>query len=180
MQKPHNLLLPLYASLIVFSNANAGPFSNKDTLGDLMMAMSPAYAFGMTMAKEDYKGTLQLAESVFAAQLATEGIKSLKLERRPNHKGKKSFPSGHAASAFSGAMFVHKRYGWTPALVPYAMSLVTGWSRTEVKAHYWHDILGGAALSALFTWVLVGKYIPENVSVNANSDGANIHFTTTF
>jgi membrane-associated phospholipid phosphatase len=180
MPKLQNLFLPLCASLVVFDSANAGPFSNKSTLGDLMMAMSPTYALGMTIAKEDYKGTLQLAESILAAQIVTDGIKSLKLEERPNHKGKESFPSGHAAGAFSGAMFVHKRYGWKPALIPYAMSLVAGWSRTEVKAHYWHDILAGGAISALFTWVLVGKYVPENVSVNVSPDGASINFTTTF
>ena len=43
-----------------------------------------------------------------AIEKLVEGIKSLKLEQRPNKKDKKSFPSGHAVGAFSSAMYVHK------------------------------------------------------------------------
>ncbi|MCR4917912.1 MAG: phosphatase PAP2 family protein [Alphaproteobacteria bacterium] len=165
---------------VAHSSGNAGPFKDKNKLGDLFMVMSPTYAFGMTVANEDYHGMMQLAESVVAAQITSEGIKALELEERPNHSDKKSFPSGHATGAFSGAMFVHKRYGWKPALIPYGMSLVAGWSRTDVKAHYWHDVLGGAAISALFTWVLVDEYSPKGLSVNADSQGVNLKFSTTF
>ena len=157
-----------------------GPFSSKGKLGDTMMVMSPAYALGMTFMAEDWKGTLQLGESILAAQLASEGIKSLKLETRPKGTDKKSLPSGHAVGAFSGAMFVHKRYGWKPALVPYAMSIVTGWSRVDARAHYWHDILAGAAVSALFTWVLGDKYVPKCVNVDVGPDGGRVGFKTEF
>lgn len=155
-------------------------FKNKNKLSDIMMIMSPTYALGMTMMAEDYQGTLQLGESVLLSQLASEGIKSLNLETRPNKSDKKSFPSGHAVGAFSGAMFVHKRYGWKPALIPYGMSLVTGWARTEVKAHYWHDVLGGAVLSGLFTWILVDEYLPKGVEVTADTNEARLGFKTSF
>jgi len=155
-------------------------FKNKNKLGDIMMVMSPTYALGMTMMSEDYEGTLQLGESVFMGQMVSESIKLLEIERRPNGSDWKSFPSGHAVGAFSGAMFVHKRYGWKPALIPYAMSLVAGWTRTEVKAHYWHDVLGGAAVSALCTWILVGKYMPKGVEVSADMTEARLGFKTSF
>lgn len=184
MSKKLNIVMVIILSfltlLIVSRKANAGPFTNKNKLGDVMMVMSPAYAFGMTVMAKDWHGSMQLGESVLAAQLASEGIKSLELERRPNGSDKKSFPSGHAAGAFSGAMFVHKRYGWKPALIPYGMSLIAGWSRVEADAHYWHDVLAGAAVSALFTWVLVDKYIPDDVSVAASPDGLRIGFNTKF
>ena len=175
------LLLSILTILIVSSKVNAGgPFSNKNTLGDIMMVMSPAYALGMTVMAKDWEGALQLGESILAAQLASEGIKALELEERPNGSDRKSLPSGHAAGAFSGAMFVHKRYGWKPALIPYGMSLITGWSRVEAGAHYWHNVLAGAAVSALFTWILVDKYIPEEVSVGVDTDGVRIGFKTNF
>ncbi len=157
-----------------------GPFTNKNKLGDVMMVMSPAYALGMTVMANDWKGALQLAESVTVAQLASEGIKTLELERRPNGNDKKSLPSGHAAGAFSGAMFVHKRYGWKPALIPYGMSLIAGWSRVEARAHYWHDVAAGAAVSALVTWVLVDKYLPDGVTVGVDTDGVRVGFKTEF
>lgn len=185
MSKKLNILIAITLSVltlfIVSSKANAGgPFTNKNTLGDIMMVMSPAYALGMTVMAKDWAGALQLGESVLAAQLASEGIKALELEERPNGSDRKSLPSGHAAGAFSGAMFVHKRYGWKAALIPYGMSLITGWSRVEARAHYWHDVLAGAAVSALFTWVLVDKYIPEEVSVGVDTDGVRVGFKTDF
>lgn len=161
-------------------SAYAGPFTNKNKLGDLMMVMSPAYALGMTVMADDPDGTVQLAESVVVAQLASEGIKAFGLERRPNGTDRKSFPSGHAAGAFSGAMFVHKRYGWKPALLPYAMSAVAGWSRVQARAHYWHDVAAGAAVSALFTWVFVDKYVPKGVDIAADTQSVRVGFSTDF
>ena len=64
-------------------------------------------------------------------------------------------------------------------LSPYAMALVTGWSRVHARAHYWHDVLGGAAVSALFTWLLVGKY-DNNVTVAADGDGFKLGFRMQF
>lgn len=161
-------------------SAYAGPFTNKNKLGDLMMVMSPAYALGMTVMADDPDGTVQLAESVVAAQLASEGIKAFGLERRPNGNDRKSFPSGHAAGAFSGAMFVHKRYGWKPALLPYAMSAVAGWSRVQARAHYWHDVAAGAAVSALFTWVFVDKYVPNGIDIAADTQSLRVGLSTEF
>ena len=80
---------------------------------------------------EDYRGMLQLGESLLAGQIASEGIKALELEQRPNKKDKKSLPSGHAAGAFSAAMFVHKRYGIRYAITPYIMSLFTSYTRVK-------------------------------------------------
>lgn len=145
-----------------------------------MMVMSPAYALGMTVMAKDWLGTMQLAEVVAISQVASEGIKALELEERPNGSDKKSFPSGHAAGAFSGAMFVHKRYGWKPAMVPYAMGLITGWSRVHSQAHYWHDVAAGAAVSALFTWVLVDEYLPKGVSISADTQFVKLGFSTQF
>lgn len=176
------IIIACMASVLLFSTAAVagGPFTNKNKLGDIMLVMSPTYALGMTMMAQDYEGTLQLVESVALAQVASEGIKALELEERPNKSDKKSFPSGHAVGAFSGAMFVHKRYGWKPALMPYAMSLIAGWSRTAVRAHYWHDVAAGAAISALFTWVLVDEYLPKNTTVDVDTDSVRVGFNTQF
>lgn len=185
MSKRLNLLaaafLSVMGTVIVCNDAHSGgPFTSKNKLGDIMMVMSPAYAYGMTAMADDFTGTLELTGSIIAGQMASEGIKSLQLERRPNGSDRKSFPSGHAVGAFSGAMFVHKRYGWKPALVPYGMSLIAGWSRVQARAHYWHDVAAGAALSALFTWVLVDKYMPDGVTVGVDTDGARVGFKTQF
>jgi hypothetical protein len=176
MIKKSHLFIP---ALLFSQPALAGPFTNPNVLGDLLMVMAPAYAFGMTMMENDYIGTIQLTEQLLAAQVTVEGIKRLELERRPNGRDYKSFPSGHAAGAFSGAMFVHKRYGWRPAVIPYAMAFATGWSRVHARAHYWHDVLGGALASALFTWVFVDSYA-GNLAVNAGPGEIGLNFKTVF
>lgn len=182
MKMLNRMLVGTIALFSVFDGAKAwsGPFADETRLGDMFMVMAPAYAFGMTMMEEDYTGSIQFAEVLVSTQLATEGIKALKLEERPNKHDKKSFPSGHAAGAFSGAMFVHKRYGWKPALIPYAMSIVTSYTRIDTKAHYFHDTVAGAALAGLFTWILVDEYMPKGVSVNADTNGVSVGFKTSF
>ena len=160
--------------------AIGGPFSSWEKAGDMMLVMTPAYALGLSIMAQDYTGALQLGESVLVAQVASEGIKALELEERPNKKDKKSFPSGHAVGAFSSAMYVHKRYGLRYAVTPYLMSIFTSYTRVKVKAHYWHDCVAGAAVSALFTWLLVGKYVPENVEVAADTNSVHLGFSTKF
>ena len=143
------------------------------------MTLNAGYALGMTVQAKDFKGTLQLVESIATTQVAAEGLKRLVREERPNRSDNLSFPSGHSAGAFSGAMFVHKRYGLKPALLPYAMAAITGWTRVYVRAHYWHDVIAGAALSALFTWVIVEPY-DTKISVSADTTGFNFSFKTVF
>lgn len=184
MAKITPLIIYSVCTIFITSNAFAGgPFSlsKPNKLSDMFMVMTAAYALGLSSTEDNFDGTIELATSVLGAQLATEGIKSLEIERRPNGSDWKSFPSGHATAAFSSAMFVHRRYGWKPALVPYAMAAVTGWGRVAADAHYWHDVLAGAAVSALFTWIAVDKYIPtQNVSVSAAPGDIHVGFQTSF
>lgn len=170
-------------TLIANSAMAGGPFSlsNPNKLSDLFMVMTATYALGISSTEDNFDGAIQLVTSVLGAQLATEGIKALELERRPNGSDYKSFPSGHSAAAFSSAMFVHKRYGWKRAIIPYALAAATGWGRVAADAHYWHDVLGGAAVSALFTWLLVDKYEPaQKFTVSATPDEVHVGFKTTF
>jgi len=160
--------------------AIGGPFSSWTKAGDMMLVMTPAYALGLSIMADDYRGVLQLGESIVAGQIASEGIKSLELERRPNKKDKKSFPSGHAVGAFSSAMYVHKRYGIRYAITPYVMSIFTSYTRVKTRAHYWHDCIAGAAVSALFTWILVDKYVPKGVEVSADTQSVHVGFNTQF
>lgn len=174
------LFAVIFSTQINTAHAIGGPFSSWTKAGDMMLVMTPAYALGLSIMAEDYRGALQLGESVLAGQIASEGIKALELERRPNKKDKKSFPSGHAVGAFSSAMFVHKRYGFKYAIAPYIMSVFVGYTRVKTRAHYWHDVAAGAAVSAFFTWILVGKYVPENVEVAADTNSVHVGFNTQF
>lgn len=181
MSKFKTLVVASVCSALAINSANAGPFSSPNKFSDLFMVMSAAYALGISSTEDNFDGTIELLTSILGAQLATEGIKSLELERRPNGSDWKSFPSGHATAAFSSAMFVHKRYGWKTAIVPYAMAAVTGWGRVQADAHYWHDVLAGAAVSALFTWIIVDKYdVGNNITASVSPDNVHLGFRTVF
>ena len=174
-----SVFICVLSAFVVINSAKAAS-SGEEKMGDILQIFAPAYALGMTMMEEDYEGTIQYAEVFLSTQLATEGLKALKLEERPNKADKRSFPSGHSSASFSGAMFVHKRYGWKRALIPYATSIATACIRVDVRAHYVHDTVAGAALAALFTWVFTDKYVPKGVSVNADTKGISLGYKTTF
>lgn len=42
-------------------------------------------------------------------------------------------PSGHTSAAFQGDAFIHKRYGFDYAIVPYMGAIFTGYSRVHAN-----------------------------------------------
>lgn len=73
---------------------------------------------------------------------------------RPDGTTQNSFPSGHTATAFMNATFLHKEYGhinpWY-SIAGYASSSYVGVSRSLNNRHWISDILAGAALGILST-----------------------------
>jgi membrane-associated phospholipid phosphatase len=73
---------------------------------------------------------------------------------RPDGTSKNSFPSGHTATAFMNAAFLHKEYGHVNSLysiLGYSMSTYTGVSRSLNNRHWLSDILAGAGIGILST-----------------------------
>ena len=169
-------VLSIGAILITANNA----FANKyiEEIGNYMQVIVPAYAFGMTMNEQDWTGARQFAYSFAATEASVFGLKSVIDERRPNGSNKNSFPSGHSAAAFSGAVFIHRRYGIQRAILPYAMAGFVGYSRIASDMHYLHDVAAGAVIGGLFSWFLASKY--ENICVSAGPNHAGIEFKTKF
>ncbi|MCL2369200.1 MAG: phosphatase PAP2 family protein [Alphaproteobacteria bacterium] len=150
-------------------------------MGGLTRIMIPVYAFGMSMNEEGWDGAAQFAQSFAATSLAVYGIKEGINARRPDGGDEKSFPSGHTAMAFSGATFIHKRYGLERAIIPYALAGFTGYSRYHAGKHYVHDIAAGALISSVITWNLISRYKTDyDVNVSASPDHVYMGFKTIF
>ena len=162
-----NLLKLSIASVIVMtccSNSFA-KFTTKGT-GDFTQVIVPVYALGTAVNKNDEEGINQFMISFLATQASVHGLKCVIDAERPDGKDNKSFPSGHTASAFSGATFIHKRYGMEKAVVPYLLAGFTGYSRIHSNKHYFHDVAAAALISSFFTWMFVDEYSGVQVSVS--------------
>jgi hypothetical protein len=146
-----------------------------ESIGDYSQVIVPAYSFGMAMSEKDYEGVQQFGCSFMSMQATITGLKLAVNKSRPDGSDNNSFPSGHTASAFSGAMFIHKRYGIEKAIVPYLLAGFTAFSRIEAKKHYFLDVLSGAGVSGLYTAVFVDKYVDVNICVSSNSVGMGVN-----
>ena len=140
------LALPLGAG-----EARADAVSRAGDVGAIVLPVGSAA--GALIAK-DHKGLAQLAESYASAMAVVYVLKPLVDRTRPNG-GHQSFPSGHATSAFAGAAFLQRRYGWAFGIPAYAVASFVGYSRVESKNHYTGDVVAGGvigiATNLLFT-----------------------------
>lgn len=172
----------LFLLTVVFCGAFALKSNAKlsRTLSDVGRWGNPIYALGLSTAEKDNEGTIQLFISAIGAQIASETLKKITKEKRPDYTDgapRNSFPSGHAVGAFSGAMFIHKRYGLQYAVVPYLFAAYTGFERVDSKRHHLHDVLAGAAVSALFTWGFVSKY-NDKFTFAVDEDSVRLQYKT--
>jgi undecaprenyl-diphosphatase len=129
----------------------------------IVLALSIGFALRLglwrTLALAVFTGVV-----TFLADSATFGVKDLVHRPRPFvahpqihplyvvHSD--SFPAGHAATAFAGAVVlsaVARR--WTPAFV--ALATAVAFSRVYVGDHYVGDALGGAFVGALVALIAV-------------------------
>jgi len=159
-------------SIMIASALMAQSLQAKSTtalLGDAFAAGLPLSAGAYAYFKDNKEGQMQFIKSYTATMATTMALKYTVREKRPDTDEHDSFPSGHTSSAFAGASFIHQRYGWKMALVPYVAALYTGYSRIQVNRHHTHDVLAGAALALASSWYFVTPY--KNVSIHALNDG---------
>ncbi len=89
--------------------------------------------------------TLRIADSTLTATLITEALKRIVREKRPNNGPRTSFPSGHATAAFAVAT-MQAHYHPKQAVFWYGGAALIAASRVDLKRHYTHDVIAGAAV----------------------------------
>ncbi len=142
-----------------------------ETAGDILQYVIPATAGGLTLGYRDYRGTLQFGESFALTEGVTYGLKYTVDETRPNG-GSQSFPSGHTSVSFCGAEFIRKRYGWELGIPAYAAASFVAYSRVEANEHYPHDVIAGAAIGVLSSFIFTKPYKGWEVKTEA---GPGLH-----
>ena len=136
------------ASAVVLASligATAAPADTIETLGSIGAIALPASGLLAAAVHKDGKGALQLAESYGTTMAVVYILKPLVDRQRPDG-GSQSFPSGHSASAFAGAAFLQRRYGWSYGAPAYAVATFVAYSRVESKRHWTSDVIAGGAI----------------------------------
>lgn len=143
---------------------NSFAHTASDSIGPFLAIGELTLLAGDSGKQEAVLGAKALAATTFTAQLLKVTVR----ERRPNSTSRSSFPSGHTASAFAMATVIadcKPQYKW-PA---YAAAATIGWSRVELGAHRWHDVIAGAALGYYTAKHFTNNHIavsPDGISYN--------------
>ncbi|TQR28781.1 PAP2 family protein [Campylobacter sp. MIT 99-7217] len=174
-------IISIFLILSLSLNLQANIFTDKEEArktGDVLKIAVPLYGVGLLFYNDDLEGFVPYAISLLAAQGSVEVLKRVVREKRPDKSDDLSFPSGHSAGAFSGATFIHKRYGFKQAAVPYVLASYVAYSRVKARKHYTHDVLAGAALAGISTLIFVKK--APNLSLEPRSDGFFLRYAKRF
>jgi len=148
---------PTVAVLVSLPGATAAPADAVETLGTIGSIALPVSGLVAAAAHKDEKGALQLAKAYGAAMVVVYILKPTIDRQRPDG-GSQSFPSGHTASAFAGATFLQRRYGWSYGVPAYAIASFVGYSRVEARRHYTSDVIAGAAIAIAGNLVFTRRF----------------------
>jgi len=145
------------------------------TAGDIGQISTPLYGLYLTYENSDKDGRIQFYKSSVATILTTHFLKQTIDKPRPDDTNNNSFPSGHTSAAFSGATFIHKRYGFNKAWPAYVVASFVGYSRVYAKKHYWEDVLAGAILAGINSWLFTSPLL-RNGGVSIQKKQINLQF----
>ena len=148
-----------------------------ETSGHVLRAAIPAGAWWVARRDGDREGEIQFAKAFAASTATAYALKKIVDKERPNGDDE-AFPSGHATTAFSGAAFLQRRYGWERAWPAWALAAYTGWTRVHADEHDWEDVAGGAALAVAGAWLFVKPIAETGIVPVALRDGAMLTWTT--
>ena len=157
------------------------------TSGDFLQIALPTFALSTTLFHHneddgrlwDRRGTLELAESLAVTMGVTYALKYSINETRPNG-GDHSMPSGHTSISFSSAEFLRKRYGWEWGVPAYAAASWVAYSRVESDEHYSKDVVVGAGIGILSSYLFTKPYHGWDVQLTGSAHSAGIIFSRSF
>jgi len=158
------LAVTLVASLAAGAAAPCQALSQK-TLGRVLATALPVATLGTELYRGDGEGAWQYALSFTTTLLSTEVLKRVTHVERPDGSDHRSFPSGHAARAFSAAAYVRERHGLGVAAPLYAAALYVGYTRVNADQHHWTDIAGAALVAEVAALWLVQRAPEARVAV---------------
>ncbi|MEY4629218.1 MAG: hypothetical protein RLZZ595_1544 [Bacteroidota bacterium] len=110
--------------------------------------------FGVKGKNKPKQQLLLYAGSNILGAGVTQSLKRIVNRERPNGANRRSFPSGHTATAFIAAELLHKEFGhlspWV-SIAGYTTASATAYLRMYNNEHWLGDVLAGAAIGMAST-----------------------------
>ncbi len=149
--------------------------SNVEYSGDILQWALPAATFGVTLIKNDWRGSLQDIATIGTTRGTVWVLKKTIKSTRPRGNCGRSFPSGHTAVCFAAAGFIQKRYGWGYGVPFLAAASYVGFTRLHAKAHWFRDVVAGAAIGWIYSRIFVTPFCPRlSLDLQMTSDSATL------
>ena len=161
------IVLPiLVASSIIFNMAPAFAAKSRKgplrSFGDYMQIINPVFASSLASQERGFGHFALIYGQTWVTMHSVKLIANKgkwQPSRRPSIDGKKDrfdgMPSGHTASAWAAAAYVRtfsENYKYI-SIPLYVTAAVTGYSRVKAKEHTAGQVIAGAALAELVTYI---------------------------
>ncbi|MFS1931991.1 phosphatase PAP2 family protein [Vibrio splendidus] len=170
----------LTAAILIPNLSHANSLNSEDW-GDIGQIAIPLVAIGATIGHDDKEGVWQATKGIAITAGVTHLLKNTTGVLRPNGSNYQSFPSGHTSAAFSGAAFLHHRYGLKYGIPAYLAASYVGYSRVKNTKHWETDVIAGAALAITVSYLVTSEYKDPNLSIEparfGNTDAQGINFS---
>ncbi|MDR2057673.1 MAG: phosphatase PAP2 family protein [Dysgonamonadaceae bacterium] len=137
-----------------------------NNLDDYLKYSPAVVAYGMKLAGVESKHNLLDMSIIYFLSNALEASvvqtsKNLISRMRPDGSKDNSFPSGHTATAFVAAEFLHQEYKdqsvWI-GIGGYTMASLVGIARVLKDQHWFSDIITGAGIGIISTKIIYWLY----------------------
>jgi membrane-associated phospholipid phosphatase len=126
---------------------------------------------GATPKHELLERTIYLSAGFFVSSAITLKLKKSMGVLRPDGTDNKSFPSGHATTAFAMAQWLREEYKASNPLLSYSGYLIataSSISRVSYHKHHLADVLTGAGIGMLSTKAIYALF-PKGFSKSKNN-----------
>jgi membrane-associated phospholipid phosphatase len=138
---------------LVGNDAAENFFKAGEVLGELptlLATSSVVYAVGRIrdQPRVSHVG-MDLIQSLVISEGLTQTLKYTTRRERPDHSGKNSFPSGHAADTFAFATALERHLGWRYAVPAYVFASYVAVSRLPANRHWFSDAVFGASVGII-------------------------------
>ena len=127
-------------------------------LGTLLGSASVVYAVGRLKDEPRVSHVgMDLIQSLAMSEVLTQTLKYTTRRERPDHSGRNSFPSGHAADTFAFATALERHLGWRYFVPAYIFSSYVAISRLPANRHWFSDAVFGASVG-----IIAGRTVTSN------------------